>query len=47
VADVFSYGIAYVVAGVLYVLSLPFIIAVRRMGLTADRVTGDESAIAA
>jgi MFS family permease len=47
VADVFSYGIAYVVAGVVYVLSLPFIIAVRRMGLTADRVTGDESAIAA
>jgi MFS family permease len=47
VADVFSYGIAYVVAGVVYVLSLPFLIAVRRMGLTADRVTGDESTVAA
>ncbi len=47
VADVFSYGIAYVVAGVIYVLSLPFLIAVRRMGLAADRVTGGEKTIAA
>jgi sugar phosphate permease len=47
VADVFSYGIAYVVAGVVYVVSLPFLIAVRRMGLPADRVTGDETTIAA
>jgi MFS family permease len=47
VADVFSYGIAYVVAGVVYVLSLPFLIAVRRMGLPADRVTGEETTIAA
>jgi MFS family permease len=47
VADVFSYGIAYVAAGVVYVLSLPFLIAVRRMGLPADRVTGEETTIAA
>ncbi len=47
VADVFSYGIAYVVAGVIYVLSLPFLIAVRRMRLDADRVTGGEKTIAA
>jgi MFS family permease len=47
VADVFSYGIAYVVAGVVYVLSLPFLIAVRRMRLPADRVTGGETTVAA
>ena len=47
VADVYSYGVAYVVAGVVYVLSLPFLIAVRRMGLSADRVTGGETAVAA
>ncbi len=38
VADVFSLGTAYVVAGVLYAIRLPFVLAVRRMGLAADRV---------
>ena len=47
VADVFSFGIAYIVAGVIYVLSLPFLIAVKRMGLAADRVTGGEKTIVA
>ncbi len=37
VADVFSLGTAYVVAGVLYAIRLPFVLAVRRMGLAADR----------
>jgi MFS family permease len=46
VADVFSYGVAYVVAGVVYVLGLPFMIAVRRMNLPADRVTGEETTVA-
>ena len=46
VADVFSYGVAYVVAGVVYVLGLPFMIAVRRMHLPADRVTGEETTVA-
>jgi MFS family permease len=43
VADVWSLGVGYVVAGVLYALRLPFIIAVRRMDLTADRVKRRES----
>ncbi|HET9202953.1 MAG TPA: MFS transporter [Acidimicrobiia bacterium] len=47
VADVFSFGVAYIVAGVIYVLSLPFLIAVKRMGLAADRVTGGEKTIVA
>ena len=47
VADVFSFGIAYIVAGVIYVLSLPFLIAVKRMGLAADRVTGGGKTIVA
>jgi MFS family permease len=38
VADVFSLGTAYVVAGVVYAIRLPFVLAVRRMGLAADRV---------
>ena len=38
VADVYSLGTAYVVAGALYALRLPFVIAVRRMGLPADKV---------
>lgn len=45
VADVYSLGIGYIVAGGIYVLGLPFMIAVRRMGLTADRVTGPEPTI--
>ena len=36
VADVYSLGVGYVVAGLLYVLKLPFVVAVRRMGLAAD-----------
>ena len=32
VADVYSFGTAYVVAGVLYAIRLPFVVAVRRMG---------------
>jgi MFS family permease len=45
VADVFSLGVGYIVAGVIYVLSLPFVIAVRRMHLTADRVVRAEPTI--
>ena len=43
VADVYSLGVGYIVAGVIYALSLPFIVAVRRMHLTADRVMKAES----
>jgi MFS family permease len=38
VADVWSLGTGYVVAGALYVLQLPFILKIRGMGLEADRV---------
>jgi MFS family permease len=38
VADVFSLGTGYVVAGLLYAIRLPFILAVRRMRLPADDV---------
>ena len=38
VADVFSLGTGYVVAGALYAIRLPFIVAVRRMRLPADEV---------
>jgi len=38
VADVWSLGIGYIVAGALYVIRLPFVLAVRRMDLPADRV---------
>lgn len=38
VADVYSLGLGYIVAGVLYAIQLPFIWAARRMGLDADRV---------
>ena len=38
VADVYSLGLGYVVAGVLYAIQLPFLWAVRRMGLPADDV---------
>ncbi|HEX9763019.1 MAG TPA: MFS transporter [Acidimicrobiia bacterium] len=37
VADIWSLGIGYVVAGVIYAMSLPFVLAVRRLGLAADR----------
>lgn len=37
VADVYSLGTGYVVAGLVYMLRLPFVIGVRRLGLDADR----------
>jgi MFS family permease len=37
VADAYSLGTAYVVAGVVYSVGIPFTVAVRRMGLAADR----------
>jgi MFS family permease len=45
VADVFSFGTAYVVAGVVYGVRLPFIVAVRRMGLFADEVSRTQPTI--
>ncbi len=45
VADVYSLGVGYIVAGVIYVLSLPFVIVVRRMRLAADRVVNAEPTI--
>jgi MFS family permease len=39
VADVYSLGVGYIVAGVVYAIRLPFVLAVRRMGLAADRVS--------
>lgn len=38
VADIYSLGLGYIVAGVLYAIQLPFIWGVRRLGLSADRV---------
>jgi len=38
VADVYSLGLGYIVAGALSILQLPFIWTVRRMGLAADHV---------
>ncbi|HET7847035.1 MAG TPA: MFS transporter [Acidimicrobiia bacterium] len=46
VADVYSLGIGYIVAGSIYAIGLPFILAVRRMGLAADRVTRTQPTIA-
>ena len=45
VADVYSFGTAYVVAGILYAIRLPFVVAVRRMGLRADTDTRPEPTI--
>lgn len=42
VADVYSLGTGYVVAGVLYAVRLPFVLAVRRMRLPADDMTRPE-----
>ncbi len=42
VADVWSLGTGYVVAGILYAFQLPFLLRVRSMGLDADRVGGPE-----
>jgi sugar phosphate permease len=38
VADVYSLGTGYIVAGALYAIRLPFVVAVRRMKLDADIV---------
>ena len=38
VADVYSLGLGYAVAGVLYSIQLPFLVRVRKLGLTADEV---------
>ena len=38
VADVYSLGTGYVVAGVLYAIRFPFVLAVKRMGQPADQV---------
>ncbi len=45
VADVYSFGTGYVVAGLVYAIRLPFVIGVRRMGLRADDVTRPEPTI--
>jgi MFS family permease len=37
VADVYSLGVGYVVAGAIYLIRVPFVLAVRRLGLPADR----------
>lgn len=42
VADVYSLGVGYVVAGALYALRLPFIIGIRRLRLPADEVAPPE-----
>jgi hypothetical protein len=36
VADVYSLGVGYIVAGAAYALRLPFILAIRKMDLPAD-----------
>jgi MFS family permease len=38
VADVYSLGLGYAVAGAIYAIQLPFLWSVRKMGLSADRV---------
>lgn len=42
VADVYSLGVGYVVAGAVTLIQLPFLWRVRRMGLPADRVSPPE-----
>ncbi len=39
VADIYSLGTGYIVAGVLYIAQLPFILKVKRMNLPADRTS--------
>ena len=46
VADVWSLGVGYIVAGSLYAIRLPFIIAVKRMNLSADQVAPLEPVVA-
>lgn len=43
VADVYSFGTGYLVAGLVYAIRLPFVIGVRRLGLPADTVVGPKS----
>ena len=38
VADVYSLGVGYIVAGAIYAIRLPFILAIRRMNLPADHI---------
>jgi hypothetical protein len=38
VADVFSIGFAYVIAGFAFLIQFPFVWVVRKMGLSADSV---------
>lgn len=38
VADVWSLGVGYIVAGVIYAIRLPFILAIKRMDLPADHI---------
>jgi len=45
VADVYSFGTGYVVAGLVYAIRLPFVIGVRRMRLPADDVSRPEPTI--
>jgi MFS family permease len=37
-ADVYSFGVAYAIAGVIYAIRLPFVLAVRRMDLRPDQI---------
>lgn len=47
VADVYSLGIGYIVAGALYVLRVPFVLAVRRLNQNADQIVPTEPTPAA
>ncbi len=47
VADVYSLGIGYIVAGTLYMLRVPFVLAVRRLNLNADQIVPTEPTPAA
>ena len=42
VADVWSLGVGYVIAGVLFAIQLPFVAAVKAMKLDADRITAPD-----
>lgn len=44
VADVYSLGFGYIVAGIVYSLRIPLVVALRRMGLAADRARDDRTA---
>jgi MFS family permease len=45
VADVFSYGTGYIAAGAIYGIALPFMVAVRRMGLRADSIAEEPTPV--